>query len=65
MILLHLSKKNFNLIGKGTYCSSVISCILDMPSLKSTNLSYQIFAHRTKTQQVVTICSLYQFKVFL
>jgi len=65
MILLHLSKKNFNLIGKGACYSSVISCILDVPSLKSTNLSYQLFAHRIETQQVVIICSLYQFKVFL
>jgi hypothetical protein len=64
MILLHLSKINFSLIGKGFYYFQVTRCTLDVPSLKTINWNPQ-FPHINQTQQVVMRCSLYQIKVYL
>ena len=65
MILLHLLKINFSLIGKGFYYFRVTRCTLDVPSLKTTNWNAIQFPHISKTQQVVMRCSLYQIKAYL
>jgi len=65
MILLHLLKINFSLIGKGFYYLRVTRCTLDVSSLKTTNWNIPTFPHRSTTQLVVMRCSLYQIKVSL
>jgi len=65
MILSHISKINFSLIGKGFYYLRVTKCTLDVPSLKTTNSNFIQFSHNSETQQVVMRCSLYQIKAYL
>jgi len=61
MILLHLSKINFSLIGKGFSNE----CGLDLLNLKTTICSIYLPHAPNMTQQVVMRCSLYQTKAYL
>lgn len=67
MILLQSLKKKLNLIDKGSCYFRVISCVLDMPSLKITSwifryhVTYELMILDTT---VVKCCSLYQVKDF-
>jgi hypothetical protein len=69
MILLHILKKNFSLIGKGFYFK-VVKCMLDIPSPITTSSLCPLIllqfwridgAYHIKD---VSFCSLYQTKGF-
>lgn len=57
MILLHILKLYFNLIGKGFGYSRVMKCMLDISSPKSTICAFLLYAMTCGNSTVVSRCS--------